>query len=195
MIGEIGSGEIMIMRRFPARSRVGAWLAAAALVFVSGTAAAQSAASVEASLDSVLARVRVLEDREEIRALLLAYGRALDARDFVAFADLFAEQDGEWVGGFGSAKGRQAIFALMDEMIGHNAPIVGAGSYHVFSNEQIEIDGDRAAATTKWTFVMAGDDGNPRWVYLGHYDDTFVRENGRWRFLRREAFTDLPAQE
>ncbi|HEU4617975.1 MAG TPA: hypothetical protein VFV10_08030 [Gammaproteobacteria bacterium] len=28
----------------------------------------------------------------------------------------------------------------------------------------------------------------------GHYDGTFVREDGRWRFLRREAFTDIPAQ-
>ena len=147
-----------------------------------------------ADLESLDARLQALEDREEIRALLLAYGRALDERDFAAFAELFAEEEGEWVGGLGAAKGREAIFALMDESIGHNAPRTGPPSFHVFSNEQIEVDGDRAAATTKWIFVMQDADANPLWVYLGHYDDTFIREDGRWRFLRREAFTDIPAQ-
>jgi uncharacterized protein (TIGR02246 family) len=153
------------------------------------------ALSRAADLESLEARLKTLEDREEIRELLLAYGRALDSRDFVAFADLFAEQEGEWVGGLGSAKGRKAIFELMDASIGHNAPRTGPGSFHVFSNEQIAVDGDSAAATTKWIFVMQGEGESPRWVYLGHYDDTFVRENGRWRFLRREAFTDIPAQQ
>lgn len=148
-----------------------------------------------ADLDSLAARVQALEDREEIRELLLAYGRALDSRDFIAFSELFAEEEGEWVGGLGAAKGRQAIFELMDKSIGHNRPRTGPPSFHVFSNEQITVDGDHAAATTKWIFVMQNDENNPRWVYLGHYDDTFVREDGRWRFLKRQAFTDIPAQE
>jgi uncharacterized protein (TIGR02246 family) len=146
-------------------------------------------------LDSLAARVQGLEDREEIRELLLAYGRALDSRDFIAFSELFAEEEGEWVGGLGAAKGRQAIFELMDKSIGHNRPRTGPPSYHVFSNEQITVDGDHASATTKWIFVMQNDETSPRWVYLGHYDDTFVREDGRWRFLRRQAFTDIPAQQ
>jgi uncharacterized protein (TIGR02246 family) len=146
-------------------------------------------------LDSLAARVQELEDREEIRELLLAYGRALDSRDFVAFSALFAEEEGEWVGGLGAAKGRQAIFELMDKSIGHNRPRTGPPSFHVFSNEQIIVDGDQASATTKWIFVMQNDETSPRWVYLGHYDDTFVREDGRWRFLKRQAFTDIPAQQ
>jgi hypothetical protein len=28
-------------------------------------------------------------------------------------------------------------------------------------------------------------------VFLGHYDDQFVRENGEWKFLRREAPVDI----
>jgi uncharacterized protein (TIGR02246 family) len=151
--------------------------------------------ALAADLESLAARVQELEDREEIRALLLAYGRALDSRDFIAFSELFAEEEGEWIGGLGAAKGRKAIFELMDMSIGHNRPRTGPPSYHVFSNEQIRVDGDRASATTKWIFVMQNDEANPRWVYLGHYDDTFVRENGRWRFLRREAFTDIPVQQ
>ena len=50
------------------------------------------------------ARIQRLEDIEAIRTVLLNYGRFLDARDLPAYSRLFAK-DGEWVGGFGSAKG------------------------------------------------------------------------------------------
>src|SRR5262245_32738035 len=70
-------------------------------------------------LKAIAARVQVLEDREAIRALILAYGQAHDHRDYRTFSNLFAS-NGEWVGGLGSAKGPQAIFELMDKTIGHN---------------------------------------------------------------------------
>jgi uncharacterized protein (TIGR02246 family) len=89
----------------------------------------------------------VLEDREEIRALILTYGRAHDHRDYRKFADLFATNS-EWIGGLGSAKGPDAIFALINETIGHDPLPMGSGTFHVMSNEEIEIDGDRASATT-----------------------------------------------
>ena len=141
-------------------------------------------------LASLEARVRVLEDREEIRALILAYGQSHDHRDYRTFASLFAA-DGEWIGGLGSAKGPDAIFALMDERIGHNPLPDGSGTFHVMTNEQIEIDGDRASATTKWLYITPADDNSPALTYLGHYDDQFIRENGRWRFLRRQSISDI----
>lgn len=142
-------------------------------------------------LETLAARVQILEDREEIRALILAYGKAHDNRDYATFAQLFAEQ-GEWVGGLGSAQGPDAIFALMDRTIGHNPQPAGSGTFHVLTNEQIELNGDRASATTQWIYVTPGEDGNPRLVFFGHYNDEFIRENGRWKFLRREAPVDIP---
>jgi len=142
-------------------------------------------------LESLAARVQVLEDREAIRALILAYGQAHDHRDYRTFASLFA-QNGEWVGGLGTAKGPEAIFQLMDKTIGHNPKPNGSGTYHVLTNDQIEIKGDLASATTKWIYITPGPDGAPKLVYLGHYDDKFIRENGAWKFLRREAPADIP---
>ena len=63
------------------------------------------------------------------------------------------------------------------------------------TNDQIRIDGDRASATTKWIYVTPSEDGSPRWVYLGHYDDEFIRDKGVWKFLRREAFGDIPPRD
>ena len=143
-----------------------------------------------ADLESLAARVQVLEDREAIRALILGYGQAHDHRDYRAFASLFAT-DGEWIGGLGSAKGPEAIFQLMDTSIGHNPLPAGSGTYHVMTNDQIKIDGDRAASTTKWLYIAASDDNSPKLTYLGHYDDQFVRENGQWKFLRRQSISDI----
>jgi len=151
-------------------------------------------AQARAQTASVEERLAALEAREEIRELILAYGRALDTRDFVAFSGLFAEEDGTWVGGFGTATGRTAIFGMMDDRIGHAAEPVEPTSHHVFGNIRIEVEGDTAEATTKWIFVVPAAAGGPQWLYLGHYEDRFVRRNGRWFFLRREAFTDLPPQ-
>jgi uncharacterized protein (TIGR02246 family) len=143
-----------------------------------------------ADIDALAARVQVLEDREAIRALILAYGQAHDHRDYKTFASLFA-QNGEWVGGLGSAKGPDEIFKLMDKTIGHNPQPNGSGTYHVLTNDQIEIHGDRASATTKWIYITPGPDKAPKLVYLGHYDDQFIREKGVWKFLRREAPADI----
>jgi uncharacterized protein (TIGR02246 family) len=170
------------------RARLGpAWVVIAALVACGGFAALGAEADDVAALAK---RVQILEDREEIRALILAYGQAHDHRDYRMYASLFAA-NGEWIGGLGTAKGPDAIFALMDKSIGHNPLPVGSGTFHVMTNDQIEIDGDRASATTKWLYLTAADDNSPKLTYLGHYDDEFVRENGRWRFLRRESISDI----
>jgi uncharacterized protein (TIGR02246 family) len=147
-----------------------------------------------ADLDSLAKRVQVLEDREAIRALILAYGQAHDHRDYKTFASLFAT-NGEWVGGLGSAKGPDAIFALMDKTIGHHPLPNGSGTVHLLTNDQIVIDGDQASAVTKWIYITPGDDKAPKLVYVGHYDDKFIREKGAWKFLRREAPADIPIPE
>ena len=143
-----------------------------------------------ADLEALAKRAQVLEDREEIRALILAYGQAHDHRDYKMFASLFAT-NGEWIGGLGTAKGPDAIFALMDKSIGHHPLPEGSGTIHVLTNDQIVINGDRASSVTKWLYLTAGDDKAPKPTYLGHYDDQFIRENGHWKFLRRQSISDI----
>src|SRR5262245_50445992 len=161
-----------------------------ALITLSGLAFAAPAQAADAELAALAARVQVLEDREEIRALILAYGQAHDHRDYRMFADLFAT-NGEWIGGFGTAVGPEAIFALMDKNIGHNPLPEGSGTFHVMTNDQIVIDGDHASSVTKWLYLTKGDDKSPKPTYLGHYIDEFVRENGHWKFLRRQSVSDI----
>ena len=140
---------------------------------------------------SLAARVRRLEDTEEIRTVLLDYGRFLDARDFAAYSRLFAK-DGEWVGGFGTVQGPAAIQAFMEKNIA--GPNRG-NTFHILSNFEIEVHGDTAKAWSRWTFVTPGADKKPAMSQAGRYDDTLVRENGHWRFKRRTASNDIPVPE
>ena len=144
------------------------------------------------TLDTMKSRLSCLEDREEIRRLITDYGRFLDRRDFKSFALLFAENDGEWIGGMGKAKGQQAIRRLMEETIGTDTPEDAPGNFHLFMNDRIDLDGDSATASTKWVFMIQNAAGGPEPFYLGHYEDTMVRENGQWRFLRRVVYSDIP---
>ena len=138
----------------------------------------------------VAARLRALEDREEIRLLLLDYGRHLDSRDLAAYAGLFAA-DGEWVGGFGTVKGRDNIRTFMEKNLG-TGPNRG-NSYHLLSNFVITVQGDTATAWSRWTFIIPEAGGGARVAQAGRYDDTLVRENGRWRFKKRVASNDTAA--
>jgi hypothetical protein len=141
---------------------------------------------------SLATRIQRLEDCEEIRQLLNDYGKYLDKRDFAPFSQLFAEKDGEWIGGMGSAKGSAAIRKFMEEKIGINA---GLPNLHLFMNEIIDVNGNLANAVTKWIFVMQGDAKRPQMVYIGHYQDMLIRENGRWKFLKRQVISDIPPDD
>ena len=57
------------------------------------------------------------------------------------------------------------------------------------------MKGDTATAWSRWTFIVPAADGKPVISQAGRYDDTLVRENGRWRFKRRTASNDIPAPQ
>jgi uncharacterized protein (TIGR02246 family) len=140
---------------------------------------------------SLAARVQRLEDIQEIQGVLLDYGRYLDARDFAAYSKLFAK-DGEWVGGFGTVQGPAAIQVFMEKQI--TGPNRG-NTFHILTNFKIDVHGDTATAWSRWTFVTPGPDKKPAISQAGRYDDTFVRENGHWKFKRRTASNDIPVPD
>ena len=142
--------------------------------------------------DSVEARLGRLEDREAIRRLFLDYRRHLDQKDFRAYAELFA-RDGEFIAGTMRAKGPDAIFELVDGMLGTLLTERGGDDVHLVANDTIELDGDRATAEVTWVYILRGEGDVPVIAKLGHYNDVLTREDGRWKFLRREAPTDIPA--
>jgi len=154
-----------------------------AYAFAWNAAAAQTSKSKE----SAEARLQRFADKEEIQNVLLEYGRALDSRNFAAYSNLFAS-DGEWVGGFGSVKGPANIKAFMEKNMGTNGN--PTHNYHLLSNFVITVNGDTATAWSRWAFVQPQQAGGAVIAQAGRYDDTFVRENGVWKFKKRTASND-----
>jgi len=139
---------------------------------------------------SALQQLKALEDREEIRALLIEYGRQLDKRDFAAYSKLFT-RDGEWQGSLGAAKTPLGIQKMLEKAFSEMDLKVYQGSFHLMSNDDIRLNGDTATVWSRWTWVVSGPDGKPTPQRAGHYQDVLQREDGKWRFKSRRAFMDI----
>jgi uncharacterized protein (TIGR02246 family) len=146
--------------------------------------------------EPIEARLRILEDREEIRQLMIDYGRTLDQRDFAGFAKLFA-RGAEYGGGGGNGrtKGPEAIAKLLEDIFRKNPTNVNTPNFHLFCNETIQVNSDQATAVSKGIFVAPGDDKKPDAVMLATYRDVFIRENGAWKFKQRIVQGDIPSQK
>jgi uncharacterized protein (TIGR02246 family) len=136
------------------------------------------------------ARLRRLEDLEEIRQLFVDYGHHLDKGDFAAYSQLFAADSEVLLGPMGRARGPEAIRALMEKALAGRA----GDSYHLIANPIVQLDGDGARSEVTWAVVTRRDDGSPALTMLGRHRDVLVRERGRWRFKRREGLVDIPSR-
>ena len=173
-------------RAFTRHIMLNRWFLRASCLLLVASVLAPSAALAQKADASLAARLQRFEDKEEIQNLLLDYGRYLDNRDFAGYSSLFAK-DGEWVGGFGSVTGPANIKTFMEKNMGTQPNV--AKNYHLLSNFVITVNGDTATAWSRWAFVVPGERGATI-AQAGRYDDTLVRENGRWRFKKRVASND-----
>jgi uncharacterized protein (TIGR02246 family) len=133
-------------------------------------------------------------DRAAIHDLLVAYGETIDARDWDGFAALFAK-DGVYAGGAGGEglKGPEAAEALR-RTFEANPSGAGEPNFHLFFSERIALTGpDSAHATSRSFWVVPGEDGGPKPLLAAAYVDDLVREDGAWKFARREVHSLLPA--
>jgi uncharacterized protein (TIGR02246 family) len=130
-------------------------------------------------------RVRRLEDERAITQVLLDYGRTLDARDFAAYAALFAA-DGEWKGALGSYKGPREIQAAMERIFAGATDIPKGQNFHAMSNFEIAVQGDRATAKSVFVFYQM-EGSKPVATVAGRYEDILIRVGGVWKFQQRNA--------
>lgn len=130
------------------------------------------------------ARLRTLEDREEIRELVARYGPLADAGDGEAIAALWTEDGSYGVGGMGEVRGRAAIAGLMGSPT--HRELMADGCAHVLGPVAIDLDGDRATARGH-SIVMRHTTGGGFEAYrvsANRWD--LVRTEQGWRVSHRE---------
>jgi 3-phenylpropionate/cinnamic acid dioxygenase small subunit len=135
----------------------------------------------------------VLEDKDAIRELVARYCFAIDDARYDEWADCFASSGTFEVAGMFKIEGRAAIRSFADSIPRNQRGL--PGFKHCTLNQIIEVEGDRAAARC---YLLLVHEGNPLEVQIaGRYEDTLVKERGRWLFASRAArfdYQSLPAR-
>jgi uncharacterized protein (TIGR02246 family) len=166
--------------KFIATPLLGAVLGAAIVLF-----------ATPSRIDS--ARLQQLEDRAAITELLTAYGTTLDRRDFTAFGQLFAA-DAEYASGPGEpVKGRAAIQAMLERILTSNPSGLPGPNRHLNFNPAIVLEGDRATVRSLGAYTVPdAATQSTRLVFFTGYQDTLVRQDGRWLFQKRVVGSAAP---
>jgi uncharacterized protein (TIGR02246 family) len=121
---------------------------------------------------------------EEIKRLKARYFRALDRKEWDAFAQVFTREAVMEVPEAGMVqRGRDAIVASV------SAALVGARTVHHGHMPEIELTGPD---TARGTWAMSdyvewppSESGERRGLQgYGHYLEEYVREDGQWRIAR-----------
>jgi uncharacterized protein (TIGR02246 family) len=139
---------------------------------------------------TVEARLQAIEDRDAIWSLVCELAERIDRRDLLGFAALFS-RDGTLRTSLGPAStGPGEIQAFLEGAL--DRPAEHERSYHHVTNCTIAVDGDRATSSSRWSNVGRDAEDRPVVQMAGHYEDAFVREDGRWRFASRAIHNDIP---
>jgi hypothetical protein len=121
---------------------------------------------------------------------------AVDSSDWTGYANIFSSK-GELIFQSNHWTGPDEIKAGMSRP----PPARPAGSppaprrqlRHTLTNIDIELTGpDRAHGTARWITMSEDADHRPVVGATGYYDDTYMRENGQWKVLRRVIYADFP---
>jgi uncharacterized protein (TIGR02246 family) len=172
------------------RTHLTSWLAAAGIVLAAAVVPAQRA-------DRPATPALSPDDQLEIRQLVSRYANALDtgADNGAAYADLFAD-DGEFVGGRGTTRGREALAALGRQgFVEGRKPANGVA--HFIMNHVVTAAPGGATGKQYMVLVNIGENGRPGGQFSsvgGHYDDQYVKTPKGWRFKRRQFIASSAAR-
>lgn len=132
-------------------------------------------------MSDIETRLRRLEDREEIRALVGTYALRLDDRDFVGLAACFTED--AVFGPDDGSPGVQGRTAIVERLQG-----VLAGSrlsVHVSHDSFVDLAPDDPDAATGLVLCHAETSHGGHRISAIRYRDQYRREEGVWRIAAR----------
>ena len=122
-------------------------------------------------------RIQLLADKDEIRELTARYCYAVVRQDSAALLAMFCD-DGEFQLQQQTWRGKDELRDLYVTKIGEVTP------KPFIQNHVIQIDGDTATGNCAVEIRMV--QNGKAVTACGHYDDTYRRVAGQWKFARRQ---------
>jgi 3-phenylpropionate/cinnamic acid dioxygenase small subunit len=128
---------------------------------------------------------------DEIRNLLGRYCEIMDAADWAALGELFADGQLATEDGTVFAAGADAVRRRYEQ--GTRLYDGSPRTCHVTANSIVDIDidrGDTASARSSYVVFQQVDGFALQPIITGRYRDDFVRRDSSWRFARRTFIVD-----
>ena len=146
------------------------------------------------TLEELEARIRVLEDIEEVNKVMASYCHFVNVSQWDDVMALFADNaKADW-GMLGTYEGKEGIATYFENMVAGIMPYTA----HQMLNPIVTVEGNKAKGTFYlWapTTVKMADVETAIWIQ-GRYDNEFVKEGGKWKFsLLRFAFDFMTPYE
>ncbi|MGB8414002.1 MAG: nuclear transport factor 2 family protein [Candidatus Binatus sp.] len=139
---------------------------------------------------SIEQRLRILEDREDIRELAATYCFLVDDGRFDELVERCFTEDASCDfhgagGGMASmvSRGRAELRNFFSVMV----PAVLRDMAHTVHNHRVSIDGDRASGDCYFELTAVDRTSGEAVVGAGRYLDRYRRDAGAWRFEMRNA--------
>jgi ketosteroid isomerase-like protein len=134
--------------------------------------------------------------KDEIRELALLYSRGVDRKDIALLQSLYTDDGWDSHGAYFDGPAADYI-AFLERSLPH----MHIGGHHV-CNHLIAVDGDSAEGEVyafAWHLIPNGAGGLKHDIQAVRYIDRYRKEDGRWKFARRDVSFDmkmvLPADE
>ncbi|ETT27295.1 hypothetical protein RAJCM14343_2240 [Rhodococcus aetherivorans] len=143
------------------------------------TAATDTAQLVQ----SLLARVQLLEDKIAVQEIVTAYGPAVDAGDADAVGELWTE-DAVYDVDMRTMNGRKEILEMVRTR--PHQDYIHEGCGHLLDPVHIRVEGDTAVATCHSQLLRHDENGFRVWRVTANRFE-LVKNDGRWRIRRRTA--------
>jgi hypothetical protein len=145
------------------------------------------------SLEELGARIKVLEDIEDIKKLMASYAYWVDAFQMDDAMDLFAENARAEYGPM-SYEGKDGLANFFKEFV----PNTQSWSAHQLLNPIVTVEGEKAKGT--WYLfcpaTVLNPEGNQAVWIQGRYNNEFVKIDGKWKFsLLRFVFNFVTPYE
>jgi hypothetical protein len=142
--------------------------------------APKTVADLEAQVRALELRVQRLKGVDDVERLNAQYGFYVDKSMQDAISALFTENATLEILGRGVFIGRDRIYEYMRRL---GAPQVGSLFNHMQLGPVVHVSDDGQSAQIRVRlFVMFGQDGRAAQWGEGIYENTFVKENGVWKY-------------
>lgn len=127
---------------------------------------------------SIEERIQILEDKDEIRELTAKYCYAVVAQDSVALVNMFTEDGVFDMSPDMHFEGRAELTEL------YTAKIGDVGPKPFIQSHVVKVDGDNATGNCAVEIRLI--DKGQAVTACGHYNDTYRRVDGEWKFAHRD---------